>query len=55
MGVKFDTMDEIKLYATRIKQQAVDAHNMPLGNETGMTDEERAKLGAWIAALGSGH
>ena len=23
---------------------------MPLGNETGMTDDERVKLGAWIAA-----
>jgi uncharacterized membrane protein len=23
---------------------------MPLGNETGMTDEERARLGAWLAA-----
>jgi uncharacterized membrane protein len=22
---------------------------MPLGNKTKMTDEERAKLGAWIA------
>ena len=22
---------------------------MPLGNETRMTDEERAKLGAWLA------
>jgi len=24
---------------------------MPLGNKTGMTQEERDKLGAWIAAL----
>jgi uncharacterized membrane protein len=23
---------------------------MPLGNQTAMTDEERAKIGAWIAA-----
>jgi uncharacterized membrane protein len=23
---------------------------MPLGNQTAMTEEERAKIGAWIAA-----
>jgi uncharacterized membrane protein len=24
---------------------------MPLGNQTGMTEAERQKMGAWIAAL----
>ncbi|MGB1539671.1 MAG: urate hydroxylase PuuD, partial [Rickettsiales bacterium] len=47
-GVLLDTMAEVKTHAVRIKAQAVDADIMPLGNETGMTDEERAKLGAWI-------
>jgi uncharacterized membrane protein len=28
---------------------AVDAQIMPLGNTTGMTPAERAKLGEWIA------
>jgi uncharacterized membrane protein len=30
--------------------QAVNSTTMPLGNETGMTLEERQKLGAWLAA-----
>ena len=47
-GVMFDTPDEIKLYASKIKEQAVLAKIMPLGNLTGITDEERQKLGAWI-------
>jgi uncharacterized membrane protein len=49
-GVKFDTAAEIKAFAPQMEQQAVLTKNMPLGNATGMTEEERAKLGAWIAA-----
>lgn len=48
MGVMFDTMDEIKRYAPRIREQAVNHDTMPLGNETGMTAEERKKLGAGL-------
>jgi len=33
-----------------IKVQAVDTDAMPLGNETGFTAEDRARLAAWIAA-----
>jgi uncharacterized membrane protein len=29
--------------------QSVQGRIMPLGNESKMTDEERAKLGAWLA------
>jgi len=50
-GVMFDTMDEIKTNAPRIRQQAVETQNMPLGNETGMTAEDRAKLDAGLDAL----
>jgi len=50
-GVKFDTNEEIKAQADAIKAQAVDSKAMPLGNVTGMTDEERETLGAWIASL----
>ena len=35
--------------AARILVRAVVTKTMPLGNLTGMTDEERATLGAWIA------
>lgn len=49
-GVAYDTEDEIRRYAPRIHERAVATDSMPLGNETGMTGEERARLGAWIAA-----
>jgi uncharacterized membrane protein len=51
LGAKFDTMAEVKSHAEKIKSQAVDSDAMPLGNETGMTDEERKKLGDWIDQL----
>lgn len=47
-GVAFDSEAEIRRHAPRIAAQAVDADIMPLGNETAMTAEERALLGAWI-------
>jgi uncharacterized membrane protein len=50
-GIMFDTMDEIKAHAAEIEEQAVKSDNMPLGNETGMTPQERARLGAGLAAL----
>lgn len=49
-GVMLETLRQIRQYAPLIEQQAVKADTMPLGNQTNMTDEERAKLGAWIAA-----
>ncbi|HTN96460.1 MAG TPA: urate hydroxylase PuuD [Nordella sp.] len=49
-GVALETLDELRRYAVQIETQAVRNKSMPLGNETGMTDEDRAKLGAWIAA-----
>ena len=54
-GIMFDTMDEIKQHAAEIEQQAVKTTYMPLGNDTGMTDEERARLGAGLEALTGGH
>ena len=47
-GVAFDNPALLKSVASRVLAQAVLTDAMPLGNETGMTDEERAKLGAWI-------
>ena len=48
-GVKLDTKQEIAGVVTKIKLMAVQTNAMPLGNKTGMTDGERALLGAWIA------
>lgn len=50
-GVMFDTMDEIKKYTPRIIERAVKSDSMPLGNPTGMTAEERKKLGAGLESL----
>ena len=48
LGATFDTPAHIRTYAPKINERAVLSTSMPLGNETGMTDEERAQLGAWI-------
>ncbi|MFN2460011.1 MAG: urate hydroxylase PuuD [Candidatus Velthaea sp.] len=48
-GVMLDTPERIAAMAQRIDEQAVRTRAMPLGNITGMTDDERATLGAWIA------
>lgn len=49
LGVKLDSYDHVHAVTDRIRRVAVDAQTMPLGNATGMTDEERRKLGEWIA------
>jgi uncharacterized membrane protein len=46
----FDSIDEARQAADRIMVQVVQLKRMPLGNETAMEDEERAKFEAWIAA-----
>jgi uncharacterized membrane protein len=50
LGVAFDTPERLRTYAPLIYQMAVASQAMPLGNETGMTAVERARLGAWIKA-----
>ncbi|MDY0871065.1 urate hydroxylase PuuD [Dongia rigui] len=47
-GIAFDSAAEIRRYAPMIERVAVATKMMPLRNKTGMTDEERALLGAWI-------
>jgi uncharacterized membrane protein len=50
LGIKLDTAEEIHAQADAIERVAVESKTMPLGNATGMTDAERAALGAWIRA-----
>jgi uncharacterized membrane protein len=47
-GVVLDTREQIVAQADAIREQAVRTQAMPLGNVTGMTDEERETLGAWL-------
>jgi uncharacterized membrane protein len=49
-GVALDSWEHARAASARIKAVAVDTQVMPLGNPTGMTPEERRRLGAWIAA-----
>lgn len=50
LGVVLTDSESIKRYAPQILQQTVLTEVMPLGNETGMTADERAELNAWISA-----
>ncbi len=49
-GVKFDDDAMVQAFAQRIKARTVELKTMPLNNKTNMTDEERARLGAWVDA-----
>ena len=46
--MKLETLEALRRYAPLVMAQAVKSDTMPLGNETGMTDLERKKLGAWL-------
>ncbi|MBI4510968.1 MAG: urate hydroxylase PuuD [Deltaproteobacteria bacterium] len=47
-GVMFDSPDQVRRMAARIKDRALINRTMPLSNRTGMTEEERALLGRWV-------
>lgn len=53
-GIELKDTEALTTYAARILQVAVDSHYMPLGNVTGMTEEERQQLGQWLTENGSG-
>ena len=48
LGLMLDTAEQIQRASDMIFARAVQTQTMPLGNLTGMTEEERAMLGAWI-------
>ncbi len=47
-GVMFDTPEQIKRLAPRIKERAVISRTMPLQNKTAITQSERDMIGDWI-------
>ena len=47
-GVMFDRPSQIAGMAAKIMQRVVVSKNMPLGNKTGITEEEREKIKNWI-------
>ena len=48
-NVMLENLDDLRLQKQRIITQSVNGRAMPMGNKTGITIEERAKLGAWLA------
>jgi uncharacterized membrane protein len=50
LGVTFDTPDQIRVMAPRIKYRAYTLANMPFNNRTQITDTERAELAVWVDA-----
>ncbi|MDQ4059872.1 MAG: urate hydroxylase PuuD [Pseudomonadota bacterium] len=46
--VRLDDLEQVRAHKQQVLAQAVLSEVMPLGNETGMTEEERRKLGAWL-------
>src|SRR5206468_11549723 len=56
-GVTFDTPESIRARAETIRMRVAVLRNMPLANETGMTDVERDLLARWVdqgAAIDAG-
>jgi uncharacterized membrane protein len=49
-GVTTESIEDLRRYAGKIYAQTVQSRAMPLGNQTGMTEEERATLGQWVRA-----
>jgi uncharacterized membrane protein len=47
-GVMFDTPEQITARAQQIYQQAVVTRNMPFGNLTNITQDERDLLADWV-------
>ena len=48
-NVILETVADLRRHAPAVLAQAVQGKAMPLGNETGMTDADRAALGAFLA------
>ncbi len=52
-GLVLDTLQQLETNAERVYQAAVLTRTMPIGNLSGMTDEERDQLSAWYAEFTS--
>jgi uncharacterized membrane protein len=50
-GIVYDTPEQIKTQIKLIHQQSVVLKAMPIGNLTGMTDQERHSIGQWFQQM----
>ena len=48
-NISLETVAGLRKYAAVIYTQTVPTRAMPLGNQTGMTDDERDALGRWVS------
>ena len=48
-GIKLDDLSLLAAHKAKVLQAAVSSQYMPLGNMTGMTEEERELLGRWLS------
>jgi uncharacterized membrane protein len=51
LGIRLETREQIEARIDDIERQAVQTRAMPPGNATGMTEDERELLAAWIASM----
>jgi uncharacterized membrane protein len=49
-GVVLETVEDVRRFAPRIMEFAVQKKTMPFGNETAMTEADRVQLGRWLSA-----
>jgi uncharacterized membrane protein len=49
LGFRLDTIEQLTAGSDKVAQRAVRSREMPPGNVTNMTDEERAALSAWLS------
>ena len=47
-NIVLETIADIRKHAATISAQTVQTKAMPLGNQSGMTDDERATLAQWL-------
>lgn len=48
-GVVLESIDDVRRFAPRITEMVVRKKTMPFGNETAMTEADRAKFSQWLA------
>jgi uncharacterized membrane protein len=49
-NVRLDSPELIKQHAQNMYQQVVMTKQMPMGNATGLTEDDRAMFGRWFQA-----
>ncbi|MGP9822388.1 urate hydroxylase PuuD [Salinarimonas sp. NSM] len=47
-GIALQDLSLLLQHRDKVRQSAVNSHYMPLGNPTGMTEDERQALGRWL-------